>query len=330
MNCKKCDNKLVEDAKFCNKCGTPVQLDPVEEAKTKDNIEKLKKSVINTGNSVYAIGWITILLNVGIYIWSILDKNFSESGLPATDLAGVYIMIVASTIFIILGSRIKKLQDKNIKTYLQVLLGISLLLLVWILSTGGRVGLLFFLVLIYLLSSIATMRKLMKIDEFPSTLISPEYKLNKKGWIIFAVVVFVLFFVAIGFDSVVRNTFSNQNEVQTLQESNGYSKDELVRQIVESVKSQTTLPMELDSVTTMTDIVAEPNAIRYEYVLHDLEDTSGLSNSAFRNLIISDLCKNKSLTDILGEGIDIKYSYVVRETQQKYFTSFTNGDCVVI
>lgn len=330
MNCKKCDNKLVESAKFCNKCGTPVQLDPAEEAKTKGNIEKLKKSVINTGNSVYAIGWITIILNVGIYIWSILDKNFSESGLPATDLAGVYIMVVASVIFIILGARIKKLQDRNIKTYLQVLLGISLLLLVWILSTGGRVGLLFFLVLIYLLSSIGTMRKLMKIDEFSSTLTSPEYKLNKKGWVIFAVSAFILFFVAVGFDSVVRGAFGNGNDIKTFQQANNYSKEELVRQIVESAKSQTTLPMELDSVTTLTNITAQPDAIRYEYILHDLEDTSGLSNSAFRNLISPDLCKNKSLTDILSEDINIEYSYAVRGTSQTYFISFTKGDCPAI
>lgn len=330
MNCKKCDNKLVEGAKFCNKCGTPVQLDPAEEAKRKGNIEKLKKSVINTGNSVYAIGWITIILNVGIYIWSILDKNFSESGLPATDLAGVYIMIVASVIFIILGARIKKLQDRNIKTYLQVLLGISLLLLVWILSIGGRVGLLFFLVLIYLLSSIGTMRKLMKIDEFSSTLTSPEYKLNKKGWIIFAVSAFILFFVAVGFDSVVRGVFGNGNDIKTFQQENNYSKEELVRQIVESAKSQTTLPMELDSVTTLTNITAQPDAIRYEYILHDLEDTSGLSNSAFRNLISPDLCKNKSLTDILNEDINIEYSYAVRGTSQTYFISFTKGDCPAI
>jgi hypothetical protein len=330
MNCKKCDNPLVDGAKFCNKCGTPIQLSPVEEAKTKTNIEKLKKSVINTGNSVYAIGWITILLNLGIYIWSILDKNFSESGLPATDLPGIWIMIAASVVFIILGSRIKKLQDKNIKVYLQVLLGISLLLLVWILSTGGRVGLLFFIVLIYLISSIGSVGKLMKIDEFPSTLTSPEYKLNKKGWVIFAVLAVVLFFVAAGFDSVVRGAFGNGNDIKTFQEANNYSKEELVRQIVTSAKSQTTLPMELDSVTTLTDITAQPDAIRYEYTLHDLEDTSNLSNSAFRNLISPDLCKNRSLTDILNEDINIEYSYVVTGTSQTYFVSFTKSDCPAI
>ncbi len=331
MKCKKCDNELIDGAKFCNKCGTPVQADPVQEAKTKGDIEKLKKSVMNAGNSVYAIGWITILLNGAIYLWSLLDSNFSESGLPAPDLAGVYIMVVASVIFIILGSRIKKLEDKNIKVYLQVLLGISLLLLVWILSTGGRVGLLFFLVMIYLLSSIGSIRKLMKIEAFASTLKEPEYKLNKNGWIIFGVAAVVLFFVAVGFDSVVRGTFSDggnsTNTIQDISADSQISKQDLVRQIVAEAKKETTFPMELDSVTTMVDITAQPSAIRYEYVLHDLEDTSSFSSQAFRDLIGPDLCKTKSLTDLMDEGIDIQYSYVVRGTQLTYFTSFTKGDC---
>ncbi len=315
MNCKHCDNKLANDAKFCNKCGKPVEATAVPKA----DIEKLKKGILNTGNSVYAIGWITILINVGIYIWSILDKNFSESGLPASDLPGIFIMIVAGSIFIILGSRIKKLVDKNIKTYLQVLLGLSLLLFIWIVSTGGRVGLLFFLVIAYLISSLVSINKLMKAEEFTSTLTSPKYKLDKKGWIIFAVSAFVLFFVAVGFDSVVRSTFGGGNSISAI-------KEDLVKQIVASAKSQTTLPSELDSVTTLTDIIAEPSALRYEYVLHDV-DTSKLSNSAFRNLIISDLCKNESLKSILNEGIDIEYSYAVKDSYQTYFTSFTKTDC---
>lgn len=196
MNCKHCDNKLANDAKFCNKCGKSVEVE-----KLKVDIEKIKKSLRNTGNSVYAIGWITIIINTGIYLWSVLDKNFAESGLPASDLSGTFLMIVAASIFIILGSRIRGLVDKNIKLYLQILLGLSLLLLVWALSTGGRVGIIFFLVIAYLISSSVSIRKAMKVEEFTATLTSPKYKLNKNGWIIFAVIAVVLFFVAAGIDT---------------------------------------------------------------------------------------------------------------------------------
>jgi hypothetical protein len=318
MNCKNCNNKLAGDAKFCNKCGKPVEAE-----KLKVNIEKLKKSLRNTGNSVYAIGWITIIINLGLYLWSVLDKNFAESGLPASDLSGTFLMIVAASIFIILGKRIQGLVDKNIKLYLQILLGLSLLLLVWVFSTGGRVGIIFFLVVAYLISSSVQIRKAMKSEEFTATLTNPKYKLDKKGWVIFGVVAVVVFFVFVGID------VSRQGGVDSsLQElsNTSQSKEDLVRQIVASAKSQTTFPVELDSVTTMTDIVAEPSAIRYQYVLHDV-DTSNFSNSAFRNLIISDLCKNESLKSIMKEDIDIQYSYAVKDSQQTYFTSFTKTDC---
>ena len=142
MNCLNCSNPLPDGAKFCNKCGKSVGAE-----KSKIDIEKINKSLKNTGNSLYAIGWITIIFNIGIYIWSVVDKNFAESGLPTSDLSGTLIMVIAASIFIILGSRIKGLVDKNIYLYLQILLGLSLALLVWVLSTGGRVGILFLLII---------------------------------------------------------------------------------------------------------------------------------------------------------------------------------------
>jgi hypothetical protein len=324
MNCKHCDNKLVDDAKFCNKCGKQVEVTTIPKA----DIENLKKGILTCGNSVYAIGWITIIINIGIYIWSILDKKFSESGLTANDLTGIFIMIVAGSIFIILGSRIKKLVDKNIKIYLQVLLGLSLLLFIWVISTGGSVGILFFLVIAYLISSLISINKLMKVEEFTSTLTSPKYKLDKKGWIIFAVSAFILFPVVVGFNSILRSAFSDGNSTRANQNDTTSSKEETVKQIVESAKSQTTFPVELDTVTTLTDIIAEPSAIRYQYVLHDIH-TSNFSNEGFRKLIMPELCKSESFKNILNEGIDIQYSYAVKDSLQTYFTSFSQNDCLI-
>lgn len=314
MNCKNCDNKLASDAKFCNKCGKPVEAE-----KPKVDIEKVKKSLKNTGNSVYAIGWITIIINVGIYLWSILDKNFAESGLPASDLSGTFLMIVAASIFIILGNRIKGLVDKNIKFYLQILLGLSLLLLVWVLSTGGRVGILFFLIVAYLLSSLVSVRKAMKVEEFTSTLTSPKYKLDKKGWIIFAVVAVILFFVAVWVD---LSSYGLSIDNYTTQE-----KADLINETVREIKAEMALPNQIDEATTLVDITAEPSAIRYHYVLSDI-DTSQLSNSYLKNYLISNICENADTKNLLDYGIDMEYSYVVQNTAQKYFVSFTKSDCL--
>ena len=312
MNCKNCNNILPSDAKFCNKCGKPTEGD-----KPKVDIEKVKKSLKNTGNSVYVIGWITIIINIGIYLWSTLDKNFAESELPNPDLSGAFLMVVAASIFIILGNRIKGLVDKNIKLYLQILLGLSLLLLVWVLSTGGRVGILFFLIVAYLISSLVSIRKAMKVEEFTSTLTSPKYKLNKKGWAIFAVVAVVLFFVAVAID---LSSSSLGIDSYTPQE-----KSDLIVETVREIKTEMTLPSQMDEVTILTDITAEPSAIRYHYVLSNI-DTSQLSNSYLKNYLISNICGTSDTKNLLDSGIDMEYSYVV-DSGERYFVSFTKTDC---
>ncbi len=303
MNCKHCDNKLANDAKFCNKCGKPVEAE-----KPKVDIEKIKKSLKNTGNSVYAIGWLTIIINVGIYLWSVLDKNFAESGLPASDLSGIFLIIVVASIFIILGNRIKGLVDKNIKLYLQILLGLSLLILVWALAGGGRVGILFFLVTAYLISSLVSIRKAMKVEEFTATLTSPGYKLNKRGWIIFAVAIVIIFFVAVGIDL-------------------SFSKANLINEAVREIKAEMTLPNQIDETTTLVNITAEPNAIRYHYILSDI-DTSQFTNSYLKNYLGSNICENADTKNLLNYEINMEYSYSVEGSAQKYFVSFTKNDCL--
>lgn len=199
---------MPSEAKFCNKCGKPIEAE-----KPKVDIEEIKRSLKNTGNSASAIGWITIIINIGIYLWSILDKNFAESGLPASNLSGTFLIVVTASIFIILGNRIKGLIDKNIKLYLQILLGLSFLFLILILLTGGSIGILFFLVVAYLISSLVSISKAMKVEEFAATLTNPKYKLDKKGWVIFAVAAVILFFITVAAD-LSKGNYSTKETAQ--------------------------------------------------------------------------------------------------------------------
>lgn len=317
MNCKNCNNLLPKNAKFCNKCGKPVFTE-----KPSIDVTKIKKKLKNTGNSVYAIGWLTVIINVVIYLWSILDKNFAESGLPTPDLSGTFLMIVFASIFIILGNRIRGLIDKNIKLYLQILLGLSLTIGVWVLATGGRVGILFFLVVAYLISAFISIRKAMKVEEFAATLTSPEYKLNKKGWIVFAVVVVIIFFATAWIDL----SISNVGVYDYTQEIDTYSRAELIKETVREIKAEMVLPNQIDEVTKLVDITAEPNAIRYHYILSGI-DTSELSNSYLKNYLSSSICENSDTKLLLNSGINMEYSYTAAGTMQKYFVSFTKEDC---
>lgn len=324
MNCKNCNNLVPENAKFCNKCGKPIKTERPKSDSSSVDLEKIRKSLKNTGNSVYAIGWITIIINIGIYLWSVLDKNFAESGLPASDLSGTFLMVIAASIFIILGNRIRGLVDKNIKLYLQILLGLSLLLLIWVLSTGGRVGILFFLVVAYLISSLVKIRKAMKSEEFTATLTSPKYKLDKKGWIIFALAAVLLFFVAVGIDLSSSN-YQEVNDNLSQVSNDNYSKADLINETVREIKAEMVLPSQLDEVTKLVDISAQPDAIRYHYVLSGV-DTSSLSNAYLKNFLVSDICGNTDTKNLLNYGINMEYSYTV-DTGERYFITFTKADC---
>src|SRR3989338_1904381 len=210
-------------------------------------LEKIKKNLKTTGDSVQAIGWITIAGNIGLYIWSILDENMSQLGLPVSDLTGTLLIVVAMIVFIVLGKRISKGIDRNIKLYLQVLIGLFLVLLVWVFYSGGRVGILFFLVILYLISSLISINKAMKMEEFTSTLTSPSYKLTKDGWKTFAGIVTLLLFMTFYIDV----------------NKPGISNAELLDQTIRDTKAEITLPIEVDEVTIWTDIQAEENALHY-------------------------------------------------------------------
>ncbi|HWW41888.1 zinc ribbon domain-containing protein [Pedobacter sp.] len=326
MFCSNCGSQIIEGSKFCPKCGQSISSLPKSATPTvqtltpeKIDITKIQNNLKNTGNSVYAIGWLNIILNVGIYLWSISDKNFSQSGLPHSGLSGTFVMVVVSSIFIILGKRIKEHKDKNIKLYLQILIGLSIALLVWVVSTGGTVGLLFFLVLAYLVSSLTKIGKAMKSEDFMATLSSPVYRLGTMGWSILAIAAFILFFVALGFDMNKQTTISTQSNTQ--------SKAELIQSAVQQIKTSMTLPNKLDQVTTLTDVTAEPGAIRYHYTLSGA-DTSNFSNDYVRSFLKPKVCGNSDTKSLLNEDINMEYSYVVEGTAQNYFTSFTKTDCI--
>ena len=244
-----------------------------------------------------------------IYAWSFIDKSYYESGLPSNDGTGMYIVIVIGSIFIILGNRIKKLVDKNIKIYLKVLIGLSTLFVITA-SMGGRIGGIFIFMIVYLIYSVRSMNELMKIEEFKSSLTSPKYRLNKKGWILFAIVTFVLIFPISFLDYYLLDTH----------------KEDFIEQVIISAKSQTKMPIEIDSVTILTDIIAKPNAISYQYLLHDV-DTSKLSDSVFRKTTLPALCKSENSEIILEKDIDIEYSYKVKDSDKTYSVFITKKDC---
>lgn len=212
MNCKNCDNQLAKDAKFCNKCGKQVkknvEIDP----------EKLKKKLISTGNTVSVLGYFTGIVNIGIYLWYLLDPDFSSSGLPMTSLSSVILVVIMSIVFIILGQRLKNYHDRKTKSYLQVLIIISLLMATYSIATGGRIGILFIVMICYLFSSLFLIRKALKSSEFQEKITDTQYKFGRKSWYAFAIISSTIFFLAFvnDYSDLIVNTDSTKaNSVKT-------------------------------------------------------------------------------------------------------------------
>lgn len=116
----------------------------------------------------------------------------------------------------------------------------------------------------------------------------------------------------------------NITNLSPTNESN--SKFEIINQGVQELKSQITLPNQVDKNTKLVNITAEPNAIRYYYVLSGV-DVSNLSNDTLKSYLVPNICKENSLLTLLNQDINLEYSYSVENSQQTYLVSVTKVDC---
>lgn len=172
-------------------------------------LEKMKKEVSRIGSLISAVGRLSITASVVIYILSLVDKNFTNNGLPSIDLFDVIITIFGASILITQGQRIKKLVDVNIQRYLHIVLCLAFLFLFGSVVAGGRVGIIALLLLWYIIYGLMLVRKLIKIPEFSSTLSKPKYMLNKKGWLIYSIGTFILLVVIASFMTIGTESVTN-------------------------------------------------------------------------------------------------------------------------
>lgn len=307
------------------------------------DIEKVKKSLKNTGNSVSAIGWLTIIFNIGLYLWNVLDKNYADFGFPAVDLTGTIIMVIAASIFVILGNRISGLLDKNIKLYLKILLVLSILILVWVFSSGGKAGLLIFVMVAYIISSLNSVNKAMKSEEFMATLKSPKYILDKKGWIIFALASVVVLIFAVMFDlsnGNTQQTYSNSNNktssVNTPNVQNNLTskKTEQANNLIEQVLADSSeemnkgLPKMIDQITQLTSTSSIGKDFVYNYRIIDAKtqftqkDLDNLKNDA-----INSACTNPDTKRLLDMDAGFIFNYYGSDGSYIGKLSAHSSDC---
>ena len=151
-----------------------------------------------------------------------------------------------------------------------------------------------------------------------------EIKLSKKSTLagILSVVVFLLAILLgryLTADVVTSTNTANSS-------SSSYSSSDLATQAVAYVKSTTTFPNKLDDVTTWVDITAQQNTIQYHYRLAGV-DVGSLSNSYLKSYLLSSVCQTQATKNLLDQGVNLEYHYVVENSAVSYFVLFTKSDC---
>lgn len=129
---------------------------------------------------------------------------------------------------------------------------------------------------------------------------------------------------ATGQHALVNKMVSNDEEV-----SDPVKKAEFINNLVASVKSGMKLPSVMDEHTTIVDVTAEQDAIRYHYILTGFskEELGSIQDSSFKYFLVDAVCKNPDTMYLLDRKVNLEYAYAVEGSDQKFFTSITRADC---
>jgi hypothetical protein len=103
-----------------------------------------------------------------------------------------------------------------------------------------------------------------------------------------------------------------------------------VQSAVKQVRETQELPMQVDSVTSLTGIEAEGDAIRYDYVVSSSVDPSTVSADSVRSLVLPTVCEAKSTKTILDAGIKMKYAYTFEGSTKSLDFTVTRKDCATL
>lgn len=106
----------------------------------------------------------------------------------------------------------------------------------------------------------------------------------------------------------------------------GQSKQAQIEAAVEQALAQYDPPRQLDEVTIITDVTAEPGAIRYSYSLVDV-DPALVTAEVLEGIVGPGLCAQAATRGMLDQDIAMRYTYLLESTGDTYDLEFTKEYC---
>ncbi|MBI2444501.1 MAG: zinc-ribbon domain-containing protein [Candidatus Magasanikbacteria bacterium] len=333
MNCIHCGNRLPSDAKFCNKCGKPIE--SVKEINA-EHVEYFSISLLRLA--------VLSVLTLGIYDVYWFYKNWDaikkQEGKKISPLArAIFAVFYCHDLF----KRVA-LSAKNhgyVKKISYSFWATTYIILIIAGTAMGQVArdnpdfkslasdypslVIYFSVFqfIIILSSFIPLLPIQKVINFNNDSIAQIHQ--RKKFSIGEAILIVLGIVFFG--SIILSTYSSLARFNTNNIVQVHSKKDFINKSVASVKTNLNLPYRVDEATTLVNITAESNAIRYHYVISGI-DTSDFSNAYLKDYLRPTVCQNKDIKNILDQDINIEHSYFVEDTRENYFISFAKADCL--
>lgn len=149
-------------------------------------------------------------------------------------------------------------------------------------------------------------------------------KTQKKNYAVLSVIVAIVvsgLIYAANYNS--NDSYNNQNTGT----SNSTSKSALIKETVKELKKEFVLPYKLDDATILVNITPQAAAIRYHYVLSGL-DVNTLSDKSIKEFVLPGICSDTDIIELLNSGINLEYSYIVKENKATFFFTVTATDCI--
>ena len=118
----------------------------------------------------------------------------------------------------------------------------------------------------------------------------------------------------------------DSNEQKSTEINSTFSNEDLIKETVKTIKNEMVFPSQLDDVTQLVDITAQTSAIRYHYILTEV-NTENLSNSYLKEYLSTSICQDNDIKSFLNQGINMEFSYIVEDSTEKYFIILNKEDC---
>lgn len=120
--------------------------------------------------------------------------------------------------------------------------------------------------------------------------------------------------------------FRSNAQESTGQDDKDITNEDIVNAIIQSSKSDNTLPHKVDDRSTLTDITPEHNAVRYHYTLSNIESMQ-VDNEILKEGLVTLVCNTDFAHSLFGRNISLEYSYIVENSSDTFFVTLSQGDC---